>query len=159
MGTLSLKAKGIKLQKLFYQKAEPNLPIRKVRMWQGPWNTRGPPCSQDDFILVLFIILASGYKNMNVSFLSCSVLLPFLHNIQISQIMWCVCHSLLPFLLDTNKQVKSALRSAPIAFVASAPTYGAVCFGCPEIKSRLVDLSCFPTPSLSPTLINKWLNE
>ncbi len=88
MGTLSLKAKSIKLQKLFYQKAEPNLPIRKVRMLhRAPETPGGPLALKDDFILVLFLILASGYKNMNVPFLSCSALLPFLHNIQISQIM------------------------------------------------------------------------
>ncbi len=45
---------------------------------QGPWNTRGTPCSQRGFHLVSFLKLASGYENMNDQLFECDALSPSL---------------------------------------------------------------------------------
>ncbi len=50
---------------------EPILPICRIRKLHRARSTRGPLALKDDFILVLFINLASSYDNMNDNLLLC----------------------------------------------------------------------------------------
>ncbi len=72
---------------------------------RAPETPGGPRPLKDDLISVLFLILVSGYENMNVPLMHC---LPFyVTSKPVKSCNVTVIYSLLPFFLDTKKCVQS----------------------------------------------------